>query len=228
MKTAGSLATGRTSRGRRRNCSQIDQRRRPIIHITVPREQPASDGDALLSSRSDTEKAPPSTGRLNSTVMTAGFSDTAAHPTRRQKADSVGWRSIRAMTSVQQRIMQPIAPICHDKPADTGLPRLEDLGYRATAADSSPHMLEMARGCCREQRGITEIPDTITFTQADVMATGCADSAFDAVSCNRLLHPYPTCELRRGALTELAPRRPGRSSCAARPAHSHPAGDAVV
>jgi len=94
-----------------------------------------------------------------------------------------------------------------DLPTGTGrlLPMLLGRGYRVLAGDYSEHMLGQAKKHCE-----TTVSDwasasgRIEFAKLDVMATGLPDGAMDAVICNRLLHHYPTSELRCRALTELA------------------------
>jgi SAM-dependent methyltransferase len=51
--------------------------------------------------------------------------------------------------------------------------------------------------------GISADACDVVFVRQDVMATGFDDDSFDAVICNRLLHHYPSPDLRRRALAEL-------------------------
>ena len=93
-----------------------------------------------------------------------------------------------------------------DLPCGTG--RLEPLlaakGFPVTAADYSEHMIEQATAAYLGSTGYEQLPEHIRFVCQDVMHTDFPDGAFDAVICNRLLHHYPTPELRRRALRELA------------------------
>jgi SAM-dependent methyltransferase len=65
----------------------------------------------------------------------------------------------------------------------------------ASLAEARQHFLT-ASGVSSEGCGVD-------FVRQDVMATDFDDDSFDAVICNRLLHHYPTPELRRRALAEL-------------------------
>jgi len=94
-----------------------------------------------------------------------------------------------------------------DLPTGTGrlLPMLLQRGYQVLAGDYSVHMLDQVRRHCGAT--VPDWPDIgarIDFARLDVMATGLADDAVDVVICNRLLHHYPSAEMRRKALTELA------------------------
>jgi len=90
-----------------------------------------------------------------------------------------------------------------DLPCGTGrlLPELMAAGFRVTEADSSPHMVDLARTFARES-GVTMADDQ--FAVASVFSTGLADNAFDAVICNRLLHHFRESKVRIDALRELA------------------------
>jgi SAM-dependent methyltransferase len=92
-----------------------------------------------------------------------------------------------------------------DLPCGSGRlePLLEAKGYRVTAADASPHMLQQAVDAYRGSSGRQELPAHMRFLRRDVMHTEFADGEFDAVICNRLLHHFPTPGLRRRALAEL-------------------------
>jgi SAM-dependent methyltransferase len=90
-----------------------------------------------------------------------------------------------------------------DLPCGTGrlLPDLAAAGYRVTEADSSPHMLELAR---QSTRGSALQMGDHQFVVASVFATGFADNSFDAVVCNRLLHHFRESAVRVNAIRELA------------------------
>jgi SAM-dependent methyltransferase len=89
-----------------------------------------------------------------------------------------------------------------DLPCGTGrlLPLLCGLGYRVTAADSSGHMVDLARAFAVNQ-GLTM--DADRFLVADALSTPFSDGAFGAVVCNRLIHHFREPEVRRAALKEL-------------------------
>ena len=90
-----------------------------------------------------------------------------------------------------------------DLPSGTGrLLRLLScsLGYKVTEADSSPHMLQLARQHATWQN--LDMPPE-RFCVADVMKTPFADDAFDAVVCNRLFHHFREPAVRRQGLVEL-------------------------
>jgi ubiquinone/menaquinone biosynthesis C-methylase UbiE len=90
-----------------------------------------------------------------------------------------------------------------DLPSGTGrLLRLLScvLGYNVTEADSSPHMLQLARQHATWQN--LNMPAE-NFCVADVMKTPFADGAFDAIVCNRLFHHFREPAVRRQALVEL-------------------------
>ena len=93
-----------------------------------------------------------------------------------------------------------------DLPCGSGRlePMLEARGYRVTAADSSSHMLNQAIESYLAASGNSRLPLHMRFLQQNVMQTTFADNEFDAVICNRLLHHFPTPDLRRMALAELA------------------------
>lgn len=90
-----------------------------------------------------------------------------------------------------------------DLPCGAGrlLPFLTGLGYAVTAADSSPHMVELAREHARA-RSLPMPPDR--FIVASVFETPFRDGEFDAVVCNRLLHHFREPAARRAAMRELA------------------------
>lgn len=93
-----------------------------------------------------------------------------------------------------------------DLPCGSGRlePLLEECGFRVTAADSSSHMLDQAIESYLAASGNPRLPIHMRFLQQNVMQTVFADNEFDAVICNRLLHHFPTPDLRRLALAELA------------------------
>ncbi len=93
-----------------------------------------------------------------------------------------------------------------DLPCGSGRlePLLEERGYRVTAADSSSHMLDQAIESYLAVSGNPSLPDHMRFTQQNVMQTSFEDAEFDAVICNRLLHHFPTPDMRRKALAEMA------------------------
>ena len=93
-----------------------------------------------------------------------------------------------------------------DLPCGSGRlePLLEKRGYRVTAADSSHHMLDQAIDSYLSASGNSRLPIHMRFIQQNVMQTTFAENEFDAVICNRLLHHFPTPDLRRMALIELA------------------------
>ena len=89
-----------------------------------------------------------------------------------------------------------------DLPCGTGrlLPLLVELGYKVTAADSSPHMLDRARHLAETNSLDMSNED---FLVVDVFQTGFADDAFDVVVCNRLFHHFTEPATRQRALREL-------------------------
>lgn len=119
------------------------------------------------------------------------------------------------VTSKNRREMQCIEAALADIPSDsrvldlptgTGrlLPMLLGRGYRVLAGDYSEHMLNEARRHCEAVApDALAAGDRIEFSKLDVMQTGLPDNAVDVVICNRLIHHYPTSELRRQALAEL-------------------------
>jgi len=94
-----------------------------------------------------------------------------------------------------------------DLPCGTG--RLAFLmagaGFQVTGADSSSHMVELARENYRNLRQNNEQLSKVAaeFSVRDVMATGYDDHQFDAVFCNRLFHHFIESETRVKALAEL-------------------------
>lgn len=96
----------------------------------------------------------------------------------------------------------PQAASLLDLPCGTGrlLPELSAQGFRVTAADSSPHMVELARQHTARS-GLGE--EATKFRVASVLGTGFGDDEFDAVVCNRLFHHFREPALRVQALAEL-------------------------
>lgn len=90
-----------------------------------------------------------------------------------------------------------------DLPCGTGrmLPLLVGLGYRVTAADSSPHMVSRAAADARARFPRDGGPQ---FLVADAAQTAFPDDAFEAAVCNRLFHHFREPEVRRRYLRELA------------------------
>lgn len=87
-----------------------------------------------------------------------------------------------------------------DLPCGTGRlsSYLADLGFNIVGADYSTFMLHYAK------QSAANLMKKITFEQQDITAIKHADNTFSAAVCNRLFHHYPTAELRRSALRELA------------------------
>jgi ubiquinone/menaquinone biosynthesis C-methylase UbiE len=90
-----------------------------------------------------------------------------------------------------------------DLPCGAGrlLPELASRGFEVTAADSSSHMIELARQYARGQN--LHIKDS-AFIVASVFELPFADMSFDAVVCNRLFHHFREPHVRRRALAELS------------------------
>jgi len=74
------------------------------------------------------------------------------------------------------------------------------MGFRVTEADSSPHMVELARAHA-EAQGLGQGTE---FRVADAFATGFPDGAFDAILSNRLFHHFSEAAVRRRCLSELS------------------------
>ena len=89
-----------------------------------------------------------------------------------------------------------------DLPCGTGrlLPMLHESGYRVTEADSSPHMVDLARRAALEQ-GVDGARHE--FCVSNALKTSWDDNTFDAVVCNRLFHHFLEPAVRRQALAEL-------------------------
>ena len=89
-----------------------------------------------------------------------------------------------------------------DLPCGTGrlLPMLHGLDYHVTEADSSPHMVGLARRHAREQ-GLDCTRHE--FCVGNALGTSWADNTFDAVVSNRLFHHFLEPAVRRQALAEL-------------------------
>lgn len=94
-----------------------------------------------------------------------------------------------------------------DLPCGTGrlMPLFVAAGFRVTSADSSPHMVQLARqNYAQLQESHPDLAEIdVEFSVRDVMATGYADDSFDAVFCNRLFHHFTESETRIRALSEL-------------------------
>ena len=93
-----------------------------------------------------------------------------------------------------------------DLPCGTG--RLTSMlvtsGFRVTGADSSSHMVELARAAWHDAcAGKPDRQGMARYEVQDIMGTTFVDRQFDAVICNRLFHHFIEPEVRRAALTEL-------------------------
>lgn len=124
---------------------------------------------------------------------------------RRKNAPS--HRNRREWSCIERALQDlPAGSSVLDLPCGTGRlePLLRKKGYRVTGADYSAHMIRAAEGAYLQQSGQTALPADVRFLRQDVMATDFADRDFDAVICNRLLHHYPTADVRRDVLRELA------------------------
>jgi ubiquinone/menaquinone biosynthesis C-methylase UbiE len=89
-----------------------------------------------------------------------------------------------------------------DLPCGTGrlLPELSAKRYRVVEADSSPHMVELAR----QHAARRNLPDSNgDFVVASVFQTPFSNDQFDAVVCNRLFHHFREAQVRRNAMKEL-------------------------
>ena len=76
---------------------------------------------------------------------------------------------------------------------------LKELGFYVIGADYSIHMLYYAK-----KNLVGKSTNYISFEQQDIFAIQHPNNTFSATVCNRLFHHYPTAELRRSALKELA------------------------
>jgi len=93
-----------------------------------------------------------------------------------------------------------------DIPCGTGrLTRLlVDAGMIVTGADSSPQMVDLARGNWEASEADRPIAgEQVRFEVRDVVQTGYPDQCFDAVLCNRLFHHFRNSSVRVAALSEL-------------------------
>jgi SAM-dependent methyltransferase len=90
-----------------------------------------------------------------------------------------------------------------DFPCGTGrlYPKLFAKGFDIIAVDSSWHMASIARANRADQSTSQESQEG--FAVSDILKTAFADSAFDAVVCNRLFHHFFEPEIRRTAFYEL-------------------------
>lgn len=70
-------------------------------------------------------------------------------------------------------------------------------GYRVTAADRSPAMVEIARHTMDENSLACPVE------QQDIEALTYADRQFDTIICFRLFHHFPNAEIRQKAVSEL-------------------------
>jgi len=73
---------------------------------------------------------------------------------------------------------------------------IKNLGFKVVGADCSAFMIEQAK-----QHNES---DAIQFETQEILNIQYPDKTFSAVVCNRLFHHYPTSEVRRLALKELA------------------------
>ena len=89
-----------------------------------------------------------------------------------------------------------------DLPCGTGrlLPALTGRGFRVTSADSSPHMVDLAKLYAHECHLSVNPAD---FVVANVLETPFSDGQFEAVVCNRLFHHFREPLVRQDALREL-------------------------
>ena len=107
------------------------------------------------------------------------------------------------------KVLEHVAPNISilDLPCGTGrLTRiLVQANLKVTGADSSGHMVELARSNWQKLQTQDSQFDskTVTFDVRDVMETGYANGQFDAVICNRLFHHFNESETRIQALQEL-------------------------
>lgn len=93
-----------------------------------------------------------------------------------------------------------------DLPCGTGrlVPLLAGAGFRVTAADVSPSMLQLARSNWQAaQTKASAAMAPVRFEQRDAMETKYSDGEFDGVICHRLFHHFNEPETRVTALKEL-------------------------
>ncbi|WP_078118424.1 class I SAM-dependent methyltransferase [Thiosocius teredinicola] len=117
------------------------------------------------------------------------------------KKHAPDWRNTRELELIRSTLSAlPAGSHVLDLPSGTGriAMALARDGFQVTAADSSAHMLSVAQQQSHRQ-GI----DGIRFSACDILKSGFADDAFDAVLCNRLLHHYRKPEVRSAVLAEL-------------------------
>ncbi len=140
----------------------------------------------------------PKSGRTSALEIRTRFATPEA--AARYSTALEGTRRHRRETACIRRGLRAVPPgaAVLDLPCGTGrlLPFLTELGYRVTAADSSPHMAAHAR----KRDGRTAYAGVVV---ASVFDTGFRDDAFDAVVCNRLFHHFREPETRQRALKEL-------------------------
>ncbi|HWB20794.1 MAG TPA: class I SAM-dependent methyltransferase [Phycisphaerales bacterium] len=89
-----------------------------------------------------------------------------------------------------------------DLPCGTGrlLKELSERGWEVVSADSSAHMVGLAKDHAKRV-GLNT--DAARFVVASVMKTPFGDGEFDGVVCNRLLHHFREADVRQAALKEL-------------------------
>ena len=115
----------------------------------------------------------------------------------------------RRERSCIRKALEHVAPNSSilDLPCGTGrLTRiLVEAGLEVTGADSSGHMVELARSNWQKLQTHDSRFNSknVTFDVRDVMETGNADGRFDTVICNRLFHHFNESETRIQALEEL-------------------------
>lgn len=114
-----------------------------------------------------------------------------------------GFRAQRELRCLET-CLADIAPGCEvlDLPCGSGrfLPLLLERGYRVTAADCSPHMIDKAR---RFVLSTTDVDVPIQFELRDIMRTEYRTDRFGAVLCHRLFHHFNEPGTRIAALREL-------------------------
>lgn len=126
-----------------------------------------------------------------------------------KKNETVNIRNHRELDCIS-RALDGVPPGSRvlDIPSGTGrlIPLLLEKGYEVVEADSSRHMLSAAKRyySTGETALSVEQMTRVQFVRQEVRNTTFRDGEFSAVICNRLLHHYPTPELRRQTLAELA------------------------
>jgi ubiquinone/menaquinone biosynthesis C-methylase UbiE len=117
-------------------------------------------------------------------------------------------RNRREMTCIERALagIEPGSRVL-DLPTGAGrlVPMLLNRGYSVLAADYSEHMLVEARRFADQVLPqADEATARVEFRQEDIMHISLSDRSVDVSISNRLFHHYPTGELRRRALSELA------------------------